>query len=561
MRFSKISQRYAIVIILALVLFHSACNWYILEHHKTPSGSGSNAISYLIRSREIYSHLIERRFPFDVDVTYQKYSPLFCYLTQPFYFLLGRSNTSALLVNDLFWALLLFSVFFLGKELFSEEAGLLAVVLISFYPQVYGLSRVYLLDFALTAVICLDFYLLVKSEGFSDRRFSLLLGISLGISALLKLAFIVFLIAPIFLYLLFDAHLHLQRERMHKRFAHFLLTVLISLGLYSLWFLKNPTFILNDAYSALTFVWVAPPKTFLDNALYWPKFIFTTQLLYLFGFLVVVAAIHLIISKRYEPRGKVALLTYLIIPLLFFTFVVRFTKNPRYVLPLTLGFALVSSAFLVNLQQKSLKRVIITLCIALGVLQFFILNFFPHVNCSANPAAEFYFSSYRGHPPLPLSEGTRGIYQPSANDLGLEGLFDILLDDISGVREQNKTYLVFVSSPFISFNLQEGIDMRKPEERRRFSQFKICCGASSNEAPLLDAGPDYYVLVNTSEPHDWWSTAPGRAELQKHAGDYSLLDRMNISLVTEGCPLAEGELFRHIELEIYKKVKAGVNSE
>nr|WP_242020146.1 glycosyltransferase family 39 protein [Trichocoleus sp. FACHB-40] len=74
--------------------------------------------------------------------------------------LFGTGPDSATLVNLLFSAILLASVYGLGVQLFSVEVGLWAAGLCQLLPGLYRYRLDFLLDFPLTAVVTLSFYCL-----------------------------------------------------------------------------------------------------------------------------------------------------------------------------------------------------------------------------------------------------------------------------------------------------------------------------------------------------------------------------------------------------------------
>ncbi|MFH2039405.1 MAG: glycosyltransferase family 39 protein, partial [Chloroflexota bacterium] len=76
--------------------------------------------------------------------------PLYQLLSIPFIALLGRSMDSGLMLNLVFQVLLLVSIFNIGKLLGNQKAGLLAAVLITAYPPMIQLSRIFRPNFALT---------------------------------------------------------------------------------------------------------------------------------------------------------------------------------------------------------------------------------------------------------------------------------------------------------------------------------------------------------------------------------------------------------------------------
>jgi 4-amino-4-deoxy-L-arabinose transferase-like glycosyltransferase len=127
--------------------------------------------------------------------------PLKLFVTSPFYGIFGLSPDVAVMTNIIFLIILLFSVYGIGKYMFSREAGLLAALLISFFPIVHGLSRSFLNDFPLTAMVALSIFLMLKTENFTNKRNSIFFGVSMGLGVMTKDIYPVFLIGPLIYYM------------------------------------------------------------------------------------------------------------------------------------------------------------------------------------------------------------------------------------------------------------------------------------------------------------------------------------------------------------------------
>ncbi len=113
------------------------------------------------------------------------------------FFLLGRSANAALAVNLLAFIFLILAVYGLGAWLASPWSGLLAAFFVSTYPGVFGLSRVFYLDFINIALVAASLYLIVRTEAFSRRGPSVAFGAVMGLGLLCRPFFPVFMIGPL----------------------------------------------------------------------------------------------------------------------------------------------------------------------------------------------------------------------------------------------------------------------------------------------------------------------------------------------------------------------------
>ena len=86
-----------------------------------------------------------------------KVPPLTYILAVPFQNIFGRGADEATLVHLLFSAILLSSVYSLGRKLFNQKVGFWAAVLSILFPGLYRYRLQFLLDYPLTAIVTLSF--------------------------------------------------------------------------------------------------------------------------------------------------------------------------------------------------------------------------------------------------------------------------------------------------------------------------------------------------------------------------------------------------------------------
>jgi len=146
-----------------------------------------------------------------------KIPPLTYIITAPFLNLFGTSQDSATLVLLLFNALLLVSVYGLGRILFSSEVGLWAAAICQLLPALSRYRLIYLLDYPVTAIVAFSFWLLTlwylspisKSKESHGAGFFRLFqkyapwwraaafGLALGVALMVKQTTLLFLLLPL----------------------------------------------------------------------------------------------------------------------------------------------------------------------------------------------------------------------------------------------------------------------------------------------------------------------------------------------------------------------------
>ncbi len=122
--------------------------------------------------------------------------PLITVLPTPFYLILGRDPRYAFAVNLVFIPVLLGSLYLIGRKFWSGRAGLIAAYVVGTMPLIYGLTRWYLVEFPLTALVTFAIFLLIESEDFRGLRVTIGFGILCGLGLLLKVTFPLFIIFP-----------------------------------------------------------------------------------------------------------------------------------------------------------------------------------------------------------------------------------------------------------------------------------------------------------------------------------------------------------------------------
>jgi hypothetical protein len=103
---------------------------------------------------------------------------------------------SLIMVNSLFLAILVFSVYQIGRRLHGEQAGIFAAVLIAAYPMVMHLARDFMVDYSLLAMTALSAALIVSSDGYRIPVMTFLFGLSTAPGLLSKPTYASFIVVP-----------------------------------------------------------------------------------------------------------------------------------------------------------------------------------------------------------------------------------------------------------------------------------------------------------------------------------------------------------------------------
>jgi len=145
----------------------------------------------------IYFNLINS-FELGFIVHASNYYPPFLHLISiPLYFVFGFHEDTAIATNLFFYLLLTFSVYRVGEYLRDRRTGVIAAVLVSFYPMLIILQREYMIDVGLTSMCIFTIYLFIRSENLKNLKCSAFFGISLGLCELMKWTALIYILPAI----------------------------------------------------------------------------------------------------------------------------------------------------------------------------------------------------------------------------------------------------------------------------------------------------------------------------------------------------------------------------
>ncbi len=183
-------------ILTALILFHVVSNivWLQQDGRSLYGDTGNHARASMTIFEILRTPSPDMLSRIGRATTF--WPPLAYLLTQPLYILFGVSTDVTSFTTTLWFALAILFTYFIGRKLYGWRAGLLAAFVFSFYPAVYLQSRTYYVDIALTAMVLISLYCLLRTDAFRQRTASLVFGFALGLAALTKNAFIIMTIGP-----------------------------------------------------------------------------------------------------------------------------------------------------------------------------------------------------------------------------------------------------------------------------------------------------------------------------------------------------------------------------
>ena len=386
------------IALFILFIFHSVLDvWFILKDTRPPAWDQS---SHLILTQAYLRG-------YNIQTTSNYYPPGFHLSALPFYGLFGQTYDAACSVNILYLAVLIFSIYDIGKILFNRETGLCSALIISFIPMLINLRRDFLIDFALVSVISVVIYLLLKTEKFHNLKYSLLFGAGLGFVVLVKWTAIFFIFVPLCWvlweclkepkhcaycgrllnfakrpirrgFLVFCSEQHKQKFFKEGRFiltnAHnFVFAILIFIAVAGFWYLPNFSVFRKLIRASSYYGAVEGDPTGLMGFWYYINAVNIQSYLF-FSVLMIVGLLAFFLKfKDVISKDKRLLIGFSIL-FPFLVFSIAGNKDTRYTLPILIFLVLVVGYCIASL--KNLKKIaVLSIICLIGILQLSTITF------------------------------------------------------------------------------------------------------------------------------------------------------------------------------------------
>ncbi|MBL7196728.1 MAG: glycosyltransferase family 39 protein [Candidatus Omnitrophica bacterium] len=329
---------------------------------------------------EFYNNLINFNISGIMNIFHNSTSSFYSLTAALIAIISGKSFIAVNLFNNLFYFIIAtISIFLIGSKLADKNTGLLTTVIFSLYPAIFRISRYFILEFGLIGLVTFSVWCLLKTEGFYNRRYSLLFGLSAGMGMIIKYSFAVFILGPL-VYIIITNLFSLSRTRKIRSekypfrlfniaFASLLCLTIMSVR-YNFSYIRD--ILMRGSY-------YATPWYDFKNIRVCTSGLIEHQLSLLF-FVLLILAVFSFFSKT-ENKVKIILFSWIFIPWLTFTL----TPHPnsvKYVSPCLPAIALLSAIGFMHLfrQKSKIKYYLISLIIIIGVIQYYGASFGSGLN-------------------------------------------------------------------------------------------------------------------------------------------------------------------------------------
>ncbi|MCX6340339.1 MAG: glycosyltransferase family 39 protein [Candidatus Aureabacteria bacterium] len=278
--------------------------------------------------------------------------------------------------NLVFFGILLISTYLIGMRCASPPTGILAALLVSLYPAIFGQSRKFGLDFPLTAMTALNICMLLRTGYFRERRGSLLLGLTMGLGLLTKGQIVIYMAVPIVYSLLKGIRSGGGTGKI--RMWNFILCFLVASGVSAIWWwgivrpLWRAYFITVTDYP---FSWAYEYQRQQPFTVRWLLFHAVHCAISVSPFFFMVFIISLAPFFCGKARNKNILLLWILSAYAIWT--ASNIKRDTDFLPCLPAIALISAIGIMSLQRAALRRLAVACCCIFGLTQYFCVSFSP----------------------------------------------------------------------------------------------------------------------------------------------------------------------------------------
>jgi 4-amino-4-deoxy-L-arabinose transferase-like glycosyltransferase len=288
------------------------------------------------------------------------YTPLVTCAAGALYFIFPIAPLTAQLVMMGFLGLALVCLYGLGRRLADAETGLWAAFFLGTAPFVVFSLTNFQFDLPLAAMVALALYALLRTQEFSESRWSLALGVILGLGMLTKPPFAIYVAPPVAWALWRAGRSPDRRRRLGWAAASVAIGAALALPWYGPRLFGLPMQILNRSFKQAAEQQNPEPLT--GAALLYYPLTLPTQLGLLAGLLLLWG----LWALRTNRAARSLLWLATLGPFVAFSLIQN--KNLRYTLPILPAAALVAAVGLRSF-PATWRRVAGWIAIVLGILQ------------------------------------------------------------------------------------------------------------------------------------------------------------------------------------------------
>ncbi|WP_414754430.1 hypothetical protein [Anabaena sp. CCY 9910] len=438
---SQIKRDYIILLIIFLITLVIDRIWFFIDE-SIPAYDQSAHLTTVLHHYRIFQdfNIFSGDWWLSLWQITPSYRAPFVYIcTVPFLFLFGKGYDQASLVNLLYTAIIIFSVYHLGIYLFkNRKTAITASIFCSLFP-VLGIIRTdYLLDYGLTAIIVLTFTILTiwkdRKTGFLTWLLTLGVGIGLGLIMLAKPTGFIFIFIPGILTLI-----NFIRKGSYLKLIQTGLSLIVAWLVCGFWYGLNWLTIITSALNANRVGQREgdPPATTIAGWLVYPQMIPDSVGLPILFVSIGTLLVYLWQNKfdfhAIKNRGHHSSLNWLIIFLLSSYVICSLgtNKDSRFILPCFPIISLILAYFCNLIDNKSFNRlriatiglsfiILLNSLFPIPMIQEWGIKHFPNDKAKKYPLSQLIDKINQRNPYLRSALGVIPVSTPQVNQFTLD---------------------------------------------------------------------------------------------------------------------------------------------
>ncbi len=344
---------------ISILYFVGNFIWWCLNTPAIPTGSSVIYFSYIFKDGLLYYA-----------------APLLIWIMKVMFFIFGAQyfDLQVIFVNYILFLIALYFVYKIGLELKNKETGNIAMLLFALTPAVYGMSRQYgHQDWQTMIAMTANIYCLIKLNGFKDKKWSILYGITVGLGLLIKDAFLMFFFIP-WLYTVIRSLV----EKVEKNKAvNILITIILGASIAGIHYFR-PLIIYKVFHEPV----IETVQSFYLRNLKIMTIGLSEYLLSPPIFILFIVSLIWFIFK-YKNKNKIVLLLWFIIPWITIVLMPTITL-PEYGTGFIPAIVLIISIYISHVYKKILKFLLIFFVMIICSLQFLMFSYGIIDNSSIN---------------------------------------------------------------------------------------------------------------------------------------------------------------------------------
>jgi 4-amino-4-deoxy-L-arabinose transferase-like glycosyltransferase len=402
----KINRRLTVILVISAITLFYAVNNYLWVHFNTipPYNDEAHHLTNCWRFINLFS-------TFDLEWlrAYQpdSYPPFYYISSALIYFLFGKTLFGLLVQNLIFFVVLLFSIYAIGSKIDNWITGVIACVIFSLYPYVYGAERLVALDFALMSMSALSICLLLYTEAFSLLRMNALFVIFSCFSFLTEQPFVVYLLGP----LAVTIRLYLrQKQESEKSETRWLIIRGITFVFFAAYlFLRS-----NDSF--LFEVHFRDAHLFSKDNTVWGYLFYYIRILpqQLSWPALLVFILSIVFYSFTKPRHKLFICAWFFVPTIILTLAPL--KYSSYSLPLLPVVAIISAWGIQRVRWTAVKTFVLTFLIVFGLALHYLLLYNVSTKLILDIRSQATSKKFTTMPPYHMDPLRENIHVPVNNN-------------------------------------------------------------------------------------------------------------------------------------------------